>query len=167
MNLRQFLLIPAILLFLFALSCEEPTVEVEELQTPTDLTYDFSGTWILYAWIPIDCPECFTYRYYISGGTMRFDSLNYDLQLHYTFNDDSYSVIEHGTYIHSSYYFLSWENESTMFIGEIQFTPEQGYTWSVQYQITEPQDPDHDIIFKNFFLKNDTTEVMFYWQQEF
>jgi hypothetical protein len=52
-----------------------------------------------------------------------------------------------------------------MFTGEIKFTPEEGNPWSVQYQIEEPQYLDHQVIFKNFILENDTTEVMFYWQR--
>ncbi len=167
MNPRQLLLIPALLLFIFTFSCEEPAEEVEDLKIPTSVMYDFSGAWKLTAWIPIDCPGCFIYSYYISGGDLRFDSLTYDLKLTYTFNNLPDSIVEQGSYIYSSDYFVSWGGASTMFTGEIIFTPGQGDPWTVQYQIEYPENQDHNVIFKNFIFKNDTTEVMFYWEREF
>ncbi len=167
MNLRQITLISALLLFILIFSCEEPAKEELDIpDTPSSLIYNFSGNWSLIAWIPIDCPGCYDYHYYISGGGLRFNSLYYDLKISYLFRNLPDSIIEHGTYIHSSEYFISWESASTMFTGEILFTPDQGDPWTVKYQVEDPDIQPNVVIFKNFILKNDTTGMMFYWTPE-
>lgn len=164
MNSHQFHLIALLLVLMLVFSCEEPArEEIDDLDIPASLAYDFSGTWTLLNWIPIDCPGCYVYRYQISGGDLRFTSLNYEMKINYTFNNSPDSIVEQGTYIHSSDYFISWGGGSTMFIGEIIFTPDPGIPWTVQYQIEDPEKQPNVVIFKNFIFKNDTTEVMFYW----
>lgn len=164
MSSHRFPLIVALLLLFFVFSCEEPArEEVDDHEIPTSLTYDFSGTWSLTAWIPIDCPGCHVYRYQIASGDMRFDSQTYDLKIVYAFNNIPDSIAEQGTYVHSTDYFISWGGGSTMFVGEIIFTPDQGTPWNVQYQIEDPNIQPNVVVFKNFILKNDTTEVMIYW----
>jgi len=88
MNLRQITLISALLLFILIFSCEEPAKEELDIpDTPSSLIYNFSGNWSLIAWIPIDCPGCYDYHYYISGGGLRFNSLYYDLKISYLFRN--------------------------------------------------------------------------------
>jgi len=77
----------------------------EEEKTQMTEKYDISGMWSLYAWFPLDCPDCTEYRYNITRGDLIFDMNEYALNLHYTFCNQADSLIEMGTFFYSSEYY--------------------------------------------------------------
>ncbi len=135
----------------------------EEEKTQMTEKYDISGMWSLYAWFPLDCPDCTEYRYNITRGDLIFDMNEYALNLHYTFCNQADSLIEMGTFFYSSEYFVSYNGENTLFWGYIDFYPLNGEFWTVRWRTGHPPDQYNQIIFRNFNLKNDTTMVMLYW----
>jgi len=148
-------------LLLFFIGCEKPIKDEEEIKIPEG--YDINGIWSLYAWFPLDCPDCAEYRYSITKGEMILDMQEYSLNLFYTFNDQVDSLIERGTFYYSSEYFVSWHGVYTLFLGDIDFYPLAGEFWTVRYRTGYPPDQYNQIIFRNFLLKNDNTSVMVYW----
>ncbi len=135
----------------------------EEEKTQMTEKYDISGMWSLYAWFPLDCPDCTEYRYNITRGDLIFDMNEYALNLHYTFCNQADSLIEMGTFFYSSEYFVSYNGENTLFWGYLDFYPLNGECWTVRWRTGYPPDQYNQIIFRNFNLKNDTTMVMLYW----
>ena len=147
---------------LFALPhCDTPIEEEEMTQMPDK--YDISGNWTLFAWYPLDSPEGLEYRYDITRGDLFFDVDEYTLNLYYTYYDQTDSLIEMGAFYYSSEYFVSWNGESTLFWGYIDFYPLNGEFWTVRWRTGFPPDEYNQVIFRNFNLKNDTTMVMLYW----
>ena len=135
----------------------------EEEKTQMTEKYDISGMWSLYAWFPLDCPDCTEYRYNITRGDLIFDMNEYALNLHYTFCNQADSLIEMGAFFYSSEYFVSYNGENTLFWGYLDFYPLNGECWTVRWRTGYPPDQYNQIIFRNFNLKNDTTMVMLYW----
>lgn len=146
--------------------CEKPIEEDYEDKVPIPKKFDLSGIWELSAWFPLDCPNCTEYRYDITRGSLLFDATTYDLNIYYTYNNHSDSIEERGTFVYSSYYFVSWYGESSMFLGEILFTPPDKQLWSVNYRTGRPPNQYDEIIFKDFVFKNDSTTIMMYWDRK-
>jgi hypothetical protein len=144
--------------------CEEPLKDEELDKIPEK--YDISGTWSLYAWFSVDCPDCTNLPFNFTEGELILDNEEYNLTLHYTYDNQPDSVLEMGTYYYSSEFFISWNAESSLFLGDIDFYPSGGEFWTVRWRTGRPPDEYNQVYFRNYHVKNDNSMVMLYWYRE-
>ena len=148
-------------IILFPYSCMKSDLLEDKQDQEEIMKFDITGKW-KYS----DCSNCYQNEYEITEGDLLFDSTTYIFHLLYSYQNIPDSIIENGKYVYSSQYFVSFYGKSWMYSGEIIFHPDSGSSLSVQYRTGYPPNELNEMIFTNYRMKNDSSQVTLFWERE-